>query len=212
MDFKMCSDSTKNIGLALIKARADFESLLCNKETNMYKYADLNAILDAILPALRSNGLDLKQPIVDIDNKRYLFTVLRHPESQEFEQCWVEIDKPKDCAIYEQKRTLLQAYGCQNTYIKRYQLSSFFGLAVDKDSDGSDEKPEPYRNKFQPKPNQEYNKKRNDDIDKIRNALNGFPDLETKILNTYNITDLRWLNKECVEKLKKKLGIDNGND
>lgn len=91
------------------------------------KYADLNAIREACMPALNENGIVVLQPTVSIDGKNYVKTLLLH-ESGESMECLTEI-------IYS-KINDAQAQGSGITYARRYGLQSFVNVGAD-DDDGN---------------------------------------------------------------------------
>lgn len=143
MEFKLQSDSIKNIGSALLRARKNFKTLTKNKDTSMYSYADLNEILDVILEPLENEGILVEQFTHDIEDERFLVTRIEHPESGEFKQFKIEIVKHPDCGIFSMgnKGNPLQGAGAQETYMKKYALRSFFGLGSGDDDDGQSATP-----------------------------------------------------------------------
>lgn len=91
------------------------------------KYADLNSIREACLPALNKHGISVIQPIVHLDGKNFVQTVLVH-ESGETIESLTEIiyAKPNDA----------QAQGSGITYARRYGLQSLVNVGAD-DDDGN---------------------------------------------------------------------------
>lgn len=89
-------------------------------------YADIQECIDCIKKPLSDNGLSFTQTTQPIGGQWYLILELLH-------------------ASGESKRTLLpidvnkppQQLGGLLTYLKRYQISAFFGLAADFDDDGN---------------------------------------------------------------------------
>jgi hypothetical protein len=113
---------------ALVKARASFgpiakEATGAVGKDRPYKYADLAAILEAIVPGLSANGLVLLQS-VDAESSS-LITRLVHTSGE-----WVESVYPMPAP------TTAQAYGSALTYGRRYSIQALLCLAAS-DDDGS---------------------------------------------------------------------------
>lgn len=91
------------------------------------KYADLNAVREACVPALNKHGISVLQPIVQIEGKNYVRTLLLH-ETGEFMSCNIEIiyAKPNDA----------QAQGSGISYARRYGLQSMVNIGAE-DDDGN---------------------------------------------------------------------------
>ncbi len=93
-----------------------------------FKYAALDAILDAVRKPLSDNGLAITQ-VLDGAN---LITRLMH-ESGEYLEGTVPVPRGDD----------IKALGASITYLRRYSLQSMLGVAAEEDTDGppSDGKP-----------------------------------------------------------------------
>jgi hypothetical protein len=91
------------------------------------KYADLNAVREAVIPILNENGITVLQPLVHNDGKNFVNTILLH-ESGEMMESFTEI-------IYS-KTNDAQAQGSGITYARRYGLQSFVCVGAD-DDDGN---------------------------------------------------------------------------
>jgi len=119
----------KNIATALVKAQSEMTTPKKGNVNPFFKnkYADLNSILEAVLPAFNNNGISILQPTVNIDGKNFVKTVLLH-ESGEFLESFTEI-------IYN-KSNDAQAQGSGITYARRYGLQSFVNVGAD-DDDGN---------------------------------------------------------------------------
>ena len=90
------------------------------------KYADLNSIREACLPALNKHGIAVLQPIVQVEGKNYVKTLLLH-ESGESMECLTEI-------IFARQNDA-QAHGSGITYARRYGLQSMVNVGAE-DDDG----------------------------------------------------------------------------
>lgn len=110
------------------------------------KYADLNSVREACVPALNANGIAVLQPIVQVDGKNFVKTLLLH-ESGESMECLTE--------ILFAKQNDPQAQGSGITYARRYGLQSLVTIGAE-DDDGnkaaeaakSEPKKEPAKNAF----------------------------------------------------------------
>lgn len=126
----------KQIATALLKAQSEMSNPKKGATNPFFKskYADLNAIREAVIPTLNDNGITVLQPIVHFENKNFVKTILLH-ESGELLESLTEI-------IYN-KVNDAQAQGSGISYARRYALQSFVCVGAD-DDDGN--------NAVQPKP------------------------------------------------------------
>ena len=125
----------KNIAKAFIAAQKVMGTA-SKDSVNPYfnkKYADLNSIREACLPALNENNIAVLQPIVQIDGKSFVKTILLH-ESGEALDCLTSI-------IYA-KQNDAQAQGSGITYARRYGLQSLVSIGAE-DDDGAAASREP---------------------------------------------------------------------
>ena len=125
------------IATALLKAQSEMSNPKKGATNPFFKskYADLNSIREAVIPILNANGISVLQPIVHVDNKNFVKTILLH-ESGELMESLTEI-------IYN-KVNDAQAQGSGISYARRYSLQSFVCVGAD-DDDG--------QKAVQPKPN-----------------------------------------------------------
>lgn len=120
----------KLIAAALIKAKANFKPIYKNKINPHFrnKYADLDAILEAIGTALHDAGLLLTQPTKLLESgSTVLITKLTHAESGESIESELPIAIPSDP----------QKLGASMTYYRRFSLCSLLAIAPDEDDDGN---------------------------------------------------------------------------
>jgi hypothetical protein len=119
----------KNIATALVKAQSEMSNPKKGNTNPFFKnkYADLNAIREAVLSTLNENGIVVLQPMVHVDGKNFVKTILLH-ESGEMMESFTEI-------IYN-KINDAQAQGSGITYARRYGLQSFVCVGAD-DDDGN---------------------------------------------------------------------------
>jgi hypothetical protein len=118
----------KQIATALLKAQSEMSNPKKGATNPFFKskYADLNAIREAVIPTLNENGISVLQPIVHVEGKNFVKTILLH-ESGELMESLTEI-------IYN-KQNDAQAQGSGISYARRYALQSFVCVGAD-DDDG----------------------------------------------------------------------------
>lgn len=119
----------KEIATALVKAQSEMSNPKKGNTNPFFKskYADLNAVREAVMPILNENGITVLQPLVNIDGKNFVKTVLLH-SSGEYLESFTEI-------VYS-KSNDAQAQGSGITYARRYGLQSFVCVGAD-DDDGN---------------------------------------------------------------------------
>jgi len=116
----------KNIASALVKAQLEMITPKKGSVNPFFKnkYADLNDVLAAVVPALNNNGIVLLQPLVNIEGKNFVKTVLMHESGEIFESL---------AEIFCKNTNDAQAYGSGVTYARRYSLSSICGIGSEDD-------------------------------------------------------------------------------
>jgi hypothetical protein len=119
----------KNLATALVKAQSEMSNPKKGNTNPFFKskYADLNSVREAVIPVLNANGISVLQPMVNIDGKNFIKTILVH-ESGEMLESFTEI-------VYA-KQNDAQAQGSGITYARRYGLQSFACVGAD-DDDGN---------------------------------------------------------------------------
>ena len=119
----------KQIATALLKAQSEMSNPKKGATNPFFKskYADLNAIREAVIPTLNDNGISVLQPIVHIEGKNFVKTILLHESGESIESV-TEI-------IYN-KQNDAQAQGSGISYARRYALQSFVCVGAD-DDDGN---------------------------------------------------------------------------
>jgi len=119
----------KLIAKALIEAQKEMGNAKKDSVNPFFKskYADLNSVREACMPALNNHGIAVLQPHVHIDGKNFVKTLLLH-ESGEYIECLTEI-------IYN-KVNDAQAQGRGISYARRYGLQSLINIGAE-DDDGN---------------------------------------------------------------------------
>jgi len=122
------SDSIKELAVALHKAQGKFKSALKDSSNPHFrsKYADLTSVIDAVKPALNSEGIVFLQGLSSSENGVVVETMLLHVSGE-----WIseklEIPASKHDA---------QGYGSACTYGRRYGLQAMCGVPAE-DDDGN---------------------------------------------------------------------------
>jgi len=126
----------KNIAAALVKAQLEMTTPKKGSVNPFFKnrYADLNDVLYAVVPALNNNGIVLLQPLVFIEGKNFVKTVLMHESGETFESY---------AEIFCKNQNDAQAYGSGITYARRYALSSICGIGSEDDDAQKAVQPKP---------------------------------------------------------------------
>lgn len=126
----------KQISTALLKAQSEMSNPKKGATNPFFKskYADLNSIREAVIPILNSNGISVLQPIVHIDGKNFVKTILLHESGENLESL-TEI-------IYN-KINDAQAQGSGISYARRYSLQSFVCVGADDDDGQKAVQPKP---------------------------------------------------------------------
>jgi len=119
----------KQIAKALLNAQMEMGNAKKDSANPFFKskYADLNAIREACMPALNKHGITVLQPIIHIDGKNFVKTLLLHESGESIEGI-TEI-------IYS-KQNDAQAQGSGITYARRYGMQSLLNVGAD-DDDGN---------------------------------------------------------------------------
>ena len=92
-----------------------------------YQYADLADILEMAIPRLSKQGLAFSQPHCMVDGKLRVVSYLLHKSGE-----WMHSDGIEISEISPDPQQL----GIESTYFRRYDGSSFLGIAPDEDTDG----------------------------------------------------------------------------
>jgi hypothetical protein len=126
----------KHIATALLKAQSEMSNPKKQAENPFFKkkYADLNSIREAVIPTLNANGISVLQPIVHVDGKNFVKTILLH-ETGEMMESLTEI-------VYN-KINDAQAQGSGISYARRYSLQSFVCVGADDDDGQKAVEPKP---------------------------------------------------------------------
>jgi len=123
------SETLIKIAPALVKAQSEMSNALKDSSNPFFrsKYADLNSVREACIPALNKHGVTVLQPTVYENGKPFVQTLLLH-ESGEYISSLTEIicNKVNDA----------QSHGSGVTYARRYGLQSMCNIGSE-DDDGN---------------------------------------------------------------------------
>lgn len=156
------SDTKTGIYKALALAQAAMGPVLKDATNPAFKrgndplkYATLQSVLDACMPALSANGIAVLQPPCEVDGKHCVKTIFAH-ESGETVECVVPLIVAKND---------MQGYGSAVTYARRYGLMAMAGIAPEDDDGNAAAAAAPREDRKQAGPTQ-------DDIDAAIGAIN----------------------------------------
>lgn len=126
---------------AFIKAQKEMGNAIKDSANPFFRsrYADLNSIREACIPALNNHGIAVLQPTIQVEGKNFVNTVLLH-ESGERMESFTEI-------IFA-KATDAQAQGSGITYARMYGLQSLVCIGAEDDDGNKASEPVKKKNAF----------------------------------------------------------------
>jgi len=118
----------KQIASALVKAQREFGPALKTSRNPHFKskYADLSAVVEAVIDGLNNNGIALIQQTHECESGVIVETLLIHESGEQISGGRLHVPASKQDA---------QGYGSALTYARRYSLMSTTGIAPE-DDDG----------------------------------------------------------------------------
>lgn len=133
------SESLAKLAPALVKAQKTMTSALKDSKNPFYKssYADLNAVMDACIPNLNTEGIAvLQNPALKQSLTTGLFTpviqtIFLHESGE-----WIA----SEAEVVAAKQNDPQAHGSASTYACRYGLRAMAALKTEKGADDDAEK------------------------------------------------------------------------
>lgn len=138
------SDQIDAIAKVLPKAQASMGAVFKNANNPAFKskYADLAAVIEAVVPTLNQHGVTLLQPATFDGELVRVATMLLH-ESGQWVRCTLAAPLAKRDA---------QGIGSACTYLRRYGLQAMSGVAPeDDDGNAASQKPAPQPQRQEPK-------------------------------------------------------------
>ncbi len=125
------SESVKTLLEGFGKAQAEFPTLPKDKNGYNYKYTDLETVISTLRPILAKHNIGFMQALTTLENGRWAITTRLFNNAGE----WVEDTTPLP-DVNLAKGNAAQNVGAAITYMKRYTLCAFLGVACDEDPDG----------------------------------------------------------------------------
>ena len=118
---------------ALARAQAGVRKVIKNRVNPAFKsrYADLEAILDAVRPSLNAQGIFISQDVENEPGAVSCLTILTSRDGARVSGGKITIPLPKD------SRNAAQALGSAITYARRYSISAVLSISSDDDDDGN---------------------------------------------------------------------------
>lgn len=123
------SATCAKIAAALCGAQSEIQNPTKNKQNPHLKnwYADITAVLGAVLPVFTKHKLAVTQLPCELDGEPALLTLVLHDSGE-----WLEtVTKIRPV------KTDPQSIGSAQSYARRYALQSVAGVAADDDDDGN---------------------------------------------------------------------------
>lgn len=153
----------KQIADAFVKAQKGFGSALKTKTNhNKGKYADLVAVVEAVIDALHANNIALIQTTHECSDGVIVETLFLHSSGETLSGGRLHVPSAKQDA---------QAYGSALTYARRYSLMAACGIAPEDDDGNAASAPSEKSDEYQA-----YEDKH---LDNLRNAsINGAAELK----------------------------------
>lgn len=126
----------KQIAAALVEAQKEMGNAVKGNTNPFFRsqYADLNSVREACIPHLNAHGISVIQPMVHIEGRNFVKTVLLHVSGEMIES-FTEI-------IYA-KTNDAQAQGSGITYARRYGLQSLVNIGSADDDGNAASQPQP---------------------------------------------------------------------
>jgi hypothetical protein len=123
------SENIEKLAAALVAAQSEMGNAVKGSSNPFFKskYADINAVREAVIPVLSKHGIAVIQPTVTCEGKNFVKTILIHESGQWLAGLTEILYKEKDNA---------QAQGSGITYARRYGLQSICNIGAE-DDDGN---------------------------------------------------------------------------
>lgn len=124
------SSSIKNITAALIEAEKEMNRPTKDGKNPYFnsRYTTLSELQSCLKPALRNNGLHMICNLLNGEGKVGCELYLLHTSGEELQTDGFFLPVAKNDP---------QSYGSAATYVQRYAISAFFGIAAEDDDDAN---------------------------------------------------------------------------
>lgn len=117
---------------ALAKAQSTFKTPKKDKKAHYGLYASIGSINEAVRESMTSNGLSIIQPIVYIEGRTYVKTIITHSSGASVESI---LSLPE---ITNKGANYFHLLGSAISYLRRYALQSILGISADDVEDDGD--------------------------------------------------------------------------
>ena len=127
-------ENNQKVCAAFVKAQSQFGAALKTSTNPHFKsrYADLAAVVEAVIDALNKNGIAMMQQTFLADSGVTVETVFIHESGEELRSGQLHVPTSKMDA---------QGYGSALTYARRYSLLAATGIAPEDDDGNSASQP-----------------------------------------------------------------------
>jgi len=129
-------ENNQKVCAAFVKAQSQFGAALKTSTNPHFKsrYADLAAVVEAVIDALNKNGIAMMQQTFLADSGVTVETVFIHESGEELRSGQLHVPTSKMDA---------QGYGSALTYARRYSLLAATGIAPEDDDGNAASQPKP---------------------------------------------------------------------
>lgn len=202
------SNEVDKISEAFAAAQGEFDTVPFNRENPFYKssYADYDALIKAVRPALKKNNLSIHHDTrIHQEGPTILHTRLRHASGQWFETRARIIPAKDD----------IQGYGSNMSYHKRYNVMNLLGLSTAHDLDDDDGETDmiPHRTvhtkgtaiNLRNKPQKPKETITPEQVEELQDLLHDHPDIAEDMLDKLRLQSLADLPKEYYLKSIKRI-------
>ena len=119
-------ENNQKICAAFVKAQSQFGAALKTSTNPHFKsrYADLAAVVEAVIDALNKNGIGMMQQTFECENGVIVETVFIHESGEELRSGKLHVPASKQDA---------QGFGSALSYARRYSLMTASGIAPEED-------------------------------------------------------------------------------
>ena len=121
------SSNIAELATDLSKLQSEITTISPNRENKYanYKYGDLDALFVKVRPLLGSYGFSIVPEELEINDQKYLKTMLLHKSGQWKSTCVKMIITPNI-----KRKSPIQDYGTSLSYHKRYSMANLLGLTI----------------------------------------------------------------------------------
>jgi hypothetical protein len=184
------SENIEKLAAALVAAQSEMGNAVKGSSNPFFKskYADINAVREAVIPVLSKHGIAVIQPTVTCEGKNFVKTILIHESGQWLAGLTEILYKEKDNA---------QAQGSGITYARRYGLQSICNIGAEDDDGNTASVPAP--NQVAKAPDAELPWLTEGQFSKALERIKNGEDLLPKVQAEYRIKRAYWEQLEAAK-------------